>query len=85
MSRRKNLQQSNWLIELSPRKNVEPRIVGIISTFRGSTFFRIVEILLQEATKIDLRAVIMRGPLYNSITSYLDIILVTQRTKLLIY
>ena len=25
MSRRKNFRQSNWLIELSPRKNVEPR------------------------------------------------------------
>ena len=31
MSRRKNFRQSNWLIELSPRKNVEPRIVGIRS------------------------------------------------------
>ena len=36
----------NWLIELSPRKNVEPRIVGLCSTFRGSTFFRLVEIRL---------------------------------------
>ena len=46
MSRRKNLRQSDWQIELSPRKNVEPRIVGIRSTFRGSTFFRLVEIRL---------------------------------------
>ena len=30
MLRRKNFQESNWLIELSPRKNVEPRILGII-------------------------------------------------------
>ena len=44
MSRRKSFRQSDWLIELSPRKNVEPRIVGICSTFRGSTFFRLVEI-----------------------------------------
>ena len=43
--RRKNFRQSNWLIELTPRKNVEPRIVGIRSTFRGSTFFRLVELL----------------------------------------
>ena len=35
------------LIELSPRKNVEPRIVGIRSTFRGSTFFRLVKIRLK--------------------------------------
>ena len=47
MSRRKNFRQSNWLIEFSPRKNVEPRIVGIRSTFRGSTFFRLVEIRLK--------------------------------------
>ena len=46
MSRRKNFRQSDWLIALSPRKNVEPRIVGIRSTFRGSTFFRLVEIWL---------------------------------------
>ena len=46
MSRRKSFRQSNWLIELSPRKNVEPRIVGLRSTFRGSTFFRLVEIRL---------------------------------------
>ena len=46
MSRWKNLRQSDWQIELSPRKNVEPRIVGIRSTFRGSTFFRLVEIRL---------------------------------------
>ena len=46
MLRRRNFQQSNWLIELLPRKNVEPRIVGIRSTFRGSTFFRLVEIRL---------------------------------------
>ena len=38
MLRRKNLRQSNWLIELSPRESVEPQIVGICSTFRGSTF-----------------------------------------------
>ena len=44
MSRRKNFRQSNWLIELSPRKNFEPRIVGICPTFRGSTVFRLVEI-----------------------------------------
>ena len=46
MSGRKDLRQSDWQIELSPRKNVEPRIVGIRSTFRGSTFFRLVEIRL---------------------------------------
>ena len=28
MSRWKNLRQSNWLIELSPRKIIEPRIVS---------------------------------------------------------
>ena len=39
MSRRKTFRQSDWPIELSPRKNVEPRIIGIRSTFRGSTFF----------------------------------------------
>ena len=44
MSRRKNFRQSDWPIESSPRKNVEPRIVGIRSIFRGSTFFRLVEI-----------------------------------------
>ena len=49
MSRRKNFRQSNWLIELSPRKNVEPRIVGQRSTFRGSTLFRLVEIRLKGA------------------------------------
>ena len=48
MSRRKSFRQSNWPIELSPRKNVEPRIVGLRSTFRGSTFFRLVEIRLKE-------------------------------------
>ena len=48
MSRRKNLRQSDWQIELSPQKNVEPRIVGIRSTFRGSTFFRLVEIRLKK-------------------------------------
>ena len=42
MSRWKNFRQSHWLMELSPRKNVEPRIVGIRSTFRSSTFFRLV-------------------------------------------
>ena len=47
MSRRKNFRQSDWLIELSPWKNVEPLIVGIRSTFRGSTFFRLVEIRLK--------------------------------------
>ena len=47
MSRRKNFRQSNWLIELSPRKNVEPRIVGQRSIFCGSTFFRLVEIRLK--------------------------------------
>ena len=45
MSRRKNFRQSNWPIEFSPRKNVDQRIVGIRSTFRGSTFFRLEEIL----------------------------------------
>ena len=33
MSRRKNFRQSNWLIELSPQKNVELLIVGQRSTF----------------------------------------------------
>ena len=47
MSQRKNFRQSDWLIELSRRKNVEPRIVGIRSTFCGSTFFRLVEIRLK--------------------------------------
>ena len=47
MTRRKNFRQSNWLIELWPRKNVEPRIVGIRSTFRGSTFYRLVETRLK--------------------------------------
>ena len=42
MSRRKDFRQSDWPIELSPRMNVEQRIVGIRSTFRGSTFFRLV-------------------------------------------
>ena len=46
MSMRKNFRQSNWLIELSPRKIVEPQIVALRSTFRGSTFFRLVEIRL---------------------------------------
>ena len=54
MSRRKNFMQSNWLSELSPRKNVEPRIVGIRSTFRGSTFFRVVEIRLITSLRFDL-------------------------------
>ena len=40
----KYFQQSDWPIELSPRNNVKPQIVGIRSTFRGSTFFRLVEI-----------------------------------------
>ena len=44
--KRKNFRQSHWLIELSPRKNFEALIVGIRSTFRGSTFFRLVEIQL---------------------------------------
>ena len=47
MSKRKIFRQPHWLIELSPRKNVEPRIVGIRSTFRGSTFFCLVEIRLK--------------------------------------
>ena len=47
MSPWKNFQQSNWLTDLSPRKNIEPRIVGILSTFRGSTFSRLVEIQLK--------------------------------------
>ena len=51
MSKRKNFRQSNCLIELSPRKNVEPRIVGIRSTFRGSTFFRLVDIRLNSCQK----------------------------------
>ena len=46
VSRWKIFWQANWLIELSTRKNVEPRIVGIRSTFRCSTFFRLVEIRL---------------------------------------
>ena len=33
MSRRKNFKQSDWLIELSPRKNFEPRIVEIVLLF----------------------------------------------------
>ena len=44
MLRRENFWQSDWLIELSPRKNVAPRIVGIRSTFHGSTFFHLVKI-----------------------------------------
>ena len=44
MSRRKNFLQSDSPIKLSPQKNVKPRIVGIRSTFRGSTFFCLVEI-----------------------------------------
>ena len=55
MSRRKNFRPSNWLIELSPRKNVEPRIVGLRSTFRGSTFFRLVEIRLYSPVMITER------------------------------
>ena len=55
MSRLKNFRQSNWLIELSPRKNVEPRIVGIPSTFCGSTFFRLVEIWLKAAMAVSAR------------------------------
>ena len=48
LSRRKSFLQSDLLIELSLRKNVEPQIVvGIRSTFRGSTFFRPVEIRLK--------------------------------------
>ena len=46
MSKPRKFRQSNWLIGLSPRKNVEPRIVGIRSTFRCSTFFRLLEIRL---------------------------------------
>ena len=48
MSRLKNFRKSNSLIELSPRKKVEPRIVGIRSTFRGSTFLSLVEIRLEK-------------------------------------
>ena len=48
MLRQENFRQSNWLIELSPQKNVEPRIVGTRSTFRGSTFFRLTEIRLKQ-------------------------------------
>ena len=44
MSGQKNFRQSDWLIELPPRKNVEARKIGIRSTFRGSTFSRLVEI-----------------------------------------
>ena len=44
MSWRKDFQLSDWPFELSPRMKVEPRIVGIRSTFRGSTFFRLAEI-----------------------------------------
>ena len=55
MSRWKNFRQSNWLIELSPRKNVEPRIVGIRSTFHSSTFFRLVEIRLYTRFGIDFQ------------------------------
>ena len=54
MSWRKNLRQSDWQIELSPQKNVEPRIVGIRSTFRGSTFFRLVEIRLYRLVAANL-------------------------------
>ena len=57
MSRRKNFWQSNWLIEWSPRKSVEPRIVGIRSTFRGSTFFRLVEIRLKAGNQGDIDSV----------------------------
>ena len=57
MSRRKSFRQSNWLIELSPRKNVEPRIVGLRSTFRGSTFFRLVEIRLKGGNQGDIDSV----------------------------
>ena len=39
MSRRKNFRQSNWLIELSLRKNVESRVVGIRSTFSRLDIF----------------------------------------------
>ena len=51
MPRPKNFRQSNWLIELSSRKNVEPQIVGLCSSFRGSTFFRLVEIQLYTRAK----------------------------------
>ena len=39
MLRQKNFMQSNWLIKLLLWKNIELRIVGISSTFRGLTFF----------------------------------------------
>ena len=55
MSRRRNFQQSNWLIELSPRKNVEPRIVGICSTFRiifHILYFHILNIFIQGTNSI---------------------------------
>ena len=38
MSRKINFQQFDWLIKLSPRKNVEPRIVGIRPTFAARHF-----------------------------------------------
>ena len=47
MSRLKNFRQSNWLIELSLQKNVKHGIVGMRSTFHGSTFFRLGEIPLK--------------------------------------
>ena len=43
MSSRKDFQQSDWLTELSPGKNVKPRIR---STFHGSTIIRLVEMQL---------------------------------------
>ena len=35
---RGSFQQSNWLIESSPWKNVESQIVGIRSTFSAQDF-----------------------------------------------
>ena len=55
MSRRKNFQQSNWLLELSRRKNVEPRIVGIRSIFRGSTFCCLAKIRLKQSLTMAVR------------------------------
>ena len=51
-TRRKNVEAEEFpAISLANRitaSNVEPRIVGIRSAFRGSTFFRIMEIRLKQ-------------------------------------
>ena len=64
-SRQKNFRQSNWLIEFSPRNNVEPRIVGIRSTFRGSTFFHLVEIRLRSRETVSWIAKLVKIPGYT--------------------